>query len=171
MAAYTLITSVTVGVAGAADIEFTSIPQTYTDLLILMSLRQGGSQTHGFTFNNNTTGGNYYGKRVYGQGQAGYGSDEYNGANSFNPIGVAGSSQTSNTFGILQIYIPNYTSNSTFKSMTAFGASENNGNSDAIVVHSSARWQRNDAITSFKITPNTSYVQYSTAYLYGISNA
>jgi hypothetical protein len=40
---YTLIQSVTVGSGGAANIEFTLIPQTYTDLLLLCSLDQSSS--------------------------------------------------------------------------------------------------------------------------------
>ena len=36
---YTLISSVTVGSGGAANIEFTSIPATYTDLLLKLSTR------------------------------------------------------------------------------------------------------------------------------------
>jgi hypothetical protein len=34
---YDLISSVTVGSGGAANIEFTSIPATYTDLVVLFS--------------------------------------------------------------------------------------------------------------------------------------
>ena len=37
---YTLISSVTVGSGGAANIEFTSIPSTYTDLLLKYYLRK-----------------------------------------------------------------------------------------------------------------------------------
>jgi hypothetical protein len=33
---YEIISSVTVGSGGAADIEFTSIPATYTDLVIFL---------------------------------------------------------------------------------------------------------------------------------------
>ena len=36
---YTLISSVTVGAGGASSIDFTSIPATYTDLLVKFSLR------------------------------------------------------------------------------------------------------------------------------------
>ena len=36
---YTALASVTVGSGGAANIEFTSIPGTYTDLVMLVSLR------------------------------------------------------------------------------------------------------------------------------------
>jgi hypothetical protein len=36
---YEIIASVTVGSGGAANIEFTSIPATYTDLVVLFSAR------------------------------------------------------------------------------------------------------------------------------------
>ena len=39
---YTLIASSTAGSGGAAYIEFTSIPNTYTDLLVMLSLRTAG---------------------------------------------------------------------------------------------------------------------------------
>jgi hypothetical protein len=37
---YTLISSVTVGSGGAANMGFTSIPATYTDLLVKLSARE-----------------------------------------------------------------------------------------------------------------------------------
>ena len=167
---FTLISSVTVGGGGAANVEFTNIPQTYTDLIVLSSLRQGGSQTHGITFNNDSSTSNYVFKRVYGLGSDGAGSDGSSNSGYINPIGVNGSSQTANTFGNLSIYIPNYTS-SNYKSISCEGVSENNGNSDAIVALTAGIWNSTSAITSLKITPDTNYVQHSTAYLYGISNA
>ena len=36
---YTLISTVTVGAGGAASIDFNSIPGTYTDLLLVVSVR------------------------------------------------------------------------------------------------------------------------------------
>ena len=36
---HNLISTITVGSGGAASIDFTSIPQTYTDLLVKISLR------------------------------------------------------------------------------------------------------------------------------------
>ena len=38
-----LIQTITVGAGGASTIEFTSIPQTYTDLCIKLSNRQSGT--------------------------------------------------------------------------------------------------------------------------------
>jgi hypothetical protein len=44
---YEIISSVTVGSGGAANIEFTSIPATYTDLYVLASIRSNRSGTYG----------------------------------------------------------------------------------------------------------------------------
>jgi hypothetical protein len=42
---YTLISSVTVGAGGAASMSFTSIPSTYTDLVVFCSGRAANSFT------------------------------------------------------------------------------------------------------------------------------
>jgi len=42
------IQTVTVGSGGAANIEFTSIPQTYTDLVVVLSLRNNRSTAIGY---------------------------------------------------------------------------------------------------------------------------
>jgi hypothetical protein len=52
---YTLISSVTVGSGGAANIEFTSIPQTYTDLLYKISGRLSVDSASAFLRYNGTT--------------------------------------------------------------------------------------------------------------------
>jgi hypothetical protein len=54
---YKLISSVTVGSGGATTMTFSSIPQTYTDLLLKISSRNttGGADNHRVTFNGNTT--------------------------------------------------------------------------------------------------------------------
>jgi hypothetical protein len=166
---YTLISSVTVGSGGAANIEFTSIPSTYTDLLLRVSVRQGGSQTHYMRFNNDTSTANYKQRRLTGDGTSA-GSDSSTNLGYINPIGVNSSGQTANTFGNLDVYIPNY-AGSNFKSVSADSVNENNG-TDAIVAFTAAIWESTSAITSIKLTPAApNYVQYSTAYLYGISNA
>jgi hypothetical protein len=43
MAAYNLIATTTVGSGGAASIDFTGIPQTYTDLFLVSSLRSNAA--------------------------------------------------------------------------------------------------------------------------------
>ena len=47
MATYTLISSVTVGAGGASSIDFTSIPSTYTDLLVKISARSTLNELNG----------------------------------------------------------------------------------------------------------------------------
>ena len=59
---FTLIASSTVGAGGASSIDFTSIPSTYTDLVIKASLRSDrntGSATYLTITFNNDTGSNY----------------------------------------------------------------------------------------------------------------
>jgi hypothetical protein len=72
MATYTLINSVTVGSGGAANIEFTSIPATYTDLNLLFTARVTGNYEIYFTLNNSTS--NFSVRRLQGAGTDGVSS-------------------------------------------------------------------------------------------------
>jgi hypothetical protein len=167
---YTLIASVTVGSGGAASMDFTSIPQTYTDLQILVSTRKAtsGSTDLGITFNGVTSG--YYYRHLKGNGatvSSGLGS---NSSYYYIEDVVPGSDYTANTFGSATIYIPNYTS-SNAKSMSTDGVSENNSTT-AFTNLNAGLTNATAAITSIGIKSGTgSLAQYSTAYLYGISNA
>ena len=68
---YKLIETVTVGVGGAASIDFTSIPQTYKDLLFVVSGRATTDNPTLYTyFNNDTTASNYLFKAINGDGAA-----------------------------------------------------------------------------------------------------
>ena len=167
MATYTLISSVTVGSGGAANIEFTSIPSTYTDLVIKNSLRATGATSGGFlTFNNNTTG--YSERLLYGTGSAS-GSANNSGAGFVWAFETVLSTYTANTFSNGDIYIPNYTS-SNYKSVSVDNVQENNATaSDQYLV--AGLWSNTSAITSIKLASGSTFAQHSTAYLYGISNA
>jgi hypothetical protein len=176
---YQLIVAVTVGSGGAAEIEFASIPSTYTDLKLVHSTRgsQAGYHTQGIrlTVNGTTSG---YTTRILG-------SDGLNAVAATNPYSVtsasistfgAGADSTANTFGNSEIYIPNY-AGSNNKSISTDSVTENNNTVSiyktqmyfgAVVLSNTA------AITSIKIAPETgegNFVQYSTAYLYGIGGA
>jgi hypothetical protein len=55
--------------------------------------------------------------------------------------------------------------------MSTDGASENNA-TDGRVAFNASLWSNTAAITSITLTPQAgSLMQYSTAYLYGVSNA
>jgi hypothetical protein len=78
---------------------------------------------------------------------------------------------TSNTFGNTSVYIPNY-AGSNFKSISIDGVTENNATA-ALQFFNAGLFKSTSAITSISLTAYNfaSYVQYSTADLYGISNA
>lgn len=166
---YTLISSVTVGAGGASSIDFTSIPATYTDLLMVVSGRSSRSGTVDdckIQFNNSTTG--YSDRWLNGNGaSATSGSESSSG---IYDIILPASSATSNTFCNALIYIPNY-AGSNYKSVSIDGVMENNATT-AYADLRAGLWSNTAAITSIKLTPDTGpFAQYSTAYLYGIKNS
>ena len=164
---YILIASSTVGSGGAANIEFTSIPQTYTDLLVKISLR-GTSNigVAGLILEYNSSSSNLTYIRLLGDGSA---ASSYTA--SIGQISVVqGGNATANTFSNQEIYIPNYTS-ANYKSASADSVNETNATTEYMSLNAHL-WSNTAAITSLKLTPNAgSLVQYSTAYLYGIKNS
>jgi hypothetical protein len=165
---YTLIASSTVGSGGASYVEFTSIPATYTDLKLVLSLRgdQTGTYASSFiSFNGSSTG--FTNKFIYGDGAT---AGSYGGSTN-QSADQNGDTTTSNTFASTEIYIPNYTS-SNFKSVSIDGVTENNATT-AYAELGALLWSNSAAITSIRISPNATknWVQYSTAYLYGISSS
>jgi len=166
---FELIASSTVGSGGAASIEFTSIPATYTDLCLKLSGRTSSTgsiyEWVYIKFNSSTTGYSY--RLLQGNGGNGFGS--YSGTSQYSgdiPDGTA----TASTFGNYEIYIPNY-AGSTNKSFSVDAVTENNGTL-AIEDLVAGLWSNTAAITAVNFTPrNGSFVQFSTAYLYGVKNA
>lgn len=167
---YTLIEKITVGAAEATDVTFTSIPQTFTDLKLVWSGRQGDGSAVRIQFNGDTSTANYSQRRVYGNGST-VTSDSSTTLGWFNPIGLNSSLATASTFSNCELYIPNYTG-STNKSISADTVLEDNTTSTLYSYQtlSAGLWSQTSAITSIKITPNTgNLAQYSTFYLYGIA--
>jgi hypothetical protein len=163
---YTLISSVTVGSGGAATMEFTSIPATYTDLLLSYSARidqTGIVRQVDISFNSNTS--NFTG--IYMQAN---GATFLNGSLGRYIGNATGTSATASTFGNTLIYIPNYASSNNKSFSVDFVTENNAATADAGLI--AGLWSNSSAITSVTLTPaGGSFVQYSTAYLYGISNA
>ncbi len=159
--------AVVVGGAGQASITFSSIPATFTDLVVVVSARTNtGSNVEGstITFNGSNT---YAARYLQGDG----GSAASGTQTILNALLFNGASATANTFGNSQMYIPNYTG-TTQKSISGDGVSENNA-TQAFTGLFAASASLTSAITSITIAGNAggSFVQYSTAYLYGVSNA
>lgn len=172
MPTYTQIGSaVTVGSGGASSIDFTSIPSTYTDLILEVSARTAdtGLVYDGLkiSFNGSTTG--YSERMVYGTGSSALSASLATTSTRFH-YGTTNAA-TSSTFGSAAIYIPNY-NGSNNKSLSSDSVSENNATA-VITVLDAALWSNASAITSISISSNSgaNFVQYTTAYLYGVSNA
>lgn len=173
---YTLISSATVGAGSAASIEFTSIPQTYTDLVLKISARSDRAVTlDGFYIfiNGQPANGTGYTASTYLLGD---GSAASTGrTNTEIQIGAnPGTSATSNTFSSTEIYFPSYSSTTIKKPVGIFNVTENNATSSWVFVDAGLYYVDNSAITSLLVksgTASVNLVQYSTAYLYGISNA
>jgi hypothetical protein len=177
---YTLIASSTVGSGGASSISFTSIPSTYTDLKLVMSLRGDTAGTYGqilgLQFNGTTSG--YSARDVYGQGSGTPTSGSYTtatiGGVAYARLGDGGMptpTQTANTFLNGDIYIPNYTGSNN-KSFSYDFVPENNGTNVYNTTLLAGLWSNTSAITSIKFAPgNGNFAEFSTFYLYGISNS
>ena len=168
---YVKIATVTVGGGGAATIDFSSIPSTYTDLELKISGRDTFASTGlsvFFTFNNNT-GSVYSYKRLVGSGAAASSSSDSARANDF--VGdQPGSTATASTFGNFQVYIPNY-AGSTQKSYSADAVMENNVSSPVYAFLTAGLSTDTTAINRITLTCQTNFAEYSTATLYGISNS
>jgi hypothetical protein len=167
----TKISSVTVGAGGAASINLSSIPATYTDLQLVISTRaSAASDSIGLRFNSDT-GSNYTYRYLLGNGTT---ASSGTGTTTSTLGGRQPESTfTASTFGNTLIYIPNYASSNN-KSFSVDNVTENNATA-ALASLIAGLWSNSAAITSIKfepLSPQTwTFDQYSTAYLYGISNA
>ena len=168
----TLIASNTVGSGGVSSVTFSSIPNTYTDLLVKASVRTsyaGADDYLRFSFNGSTS--NFFAKVIDGSGTAAA-SYSFSGAGAGQISGKAvGNGATSSTFSNSETYISNYlTANQ--KSYGFDGVNENNATA-AYMDLGANLWADTSAITSITITTNygPNFLQYSTFYLYGISNS
>lgn len=163
-----LIQTVTVGAGGQASITFSSIPATFTDLLLVISSRNNSTAIGDSilpTINGSTA--NFSGRLLYG---AGSGSGV--GVNLARYFGSSnGGATTSNTFSSTSIYIPNYAA-STNKSFSVDSVLETNGTESYQYIYAGL-WSSTAAINTIAINNDTfngatGFVQHSSASLYGI---
>ena len=165
---YTEIASVTVGSGGSSSITFSSIPNTYTDLAIKILSRSNRSDTSDWMqIKPNGSTSSWTSKIITGNGSSA-GSTTQAGLAGF---AMNGNTATTNTFGSADIYIPNY-AGSTYKSFSVDAVGEGNGTTAYATLYT-ALWADTTAISSIVLAPSYSsgFVQYTTAYLYGISNS
>jgi hypothetical protein len=162
------IASVTVGAGGAANIDFTSIPSTYTDLMLMTSVRMANADIQNnlkIAFNGSSA--SMTVKRLYGTG-----TSVFSDSLSQNQTGnVNAANSTANTFGSTSLYIPNY-AGSNNKSSSSDGVAETNATNVNMGLYANL-WSNTAAINQITLTGETTanFLQYSTATLYGIKNS
>jgi aspartate 1-decarboxylase len=147
--------------SGGTSVTFSSIPQTYTDLvLVINSIISSGDDGHGLQFNSDTAG-NYSSTGLGGTGSAAY---SYRGSNSIKiDGGRVGTSWSSSIF-----YINNYSNATTFKTILSQGNS-----TSSYVQLNGALWRNTSAISTIAVSVfnNQTMSAGSTFTLYGIKAA
>jgi len=166
---YKKIASVTVGAGGTNIISFSSIPATYTDLLVKLSARADSSSgwpSLGIKPNGSSSNLTY--RLLQGDGAT---ASSSSGSTGF--IGAPpDTSQTASTFASFDIYIPNY-AGSTNKSYSVDTVGENNATTSYCYLVAGL-WSITSAINQLDfqfLTTTRNFLQYSTATLYGILKA
>jgi len=163
--AYDSIATVTVGVLGAADVTFSSIPSTYTHLQIRGITRAATSGTMWARFNGVTTS-SYSWHYVEGDGA--------------NPNAGAGVSDTrmfmgrvnittdtANAFSASVLDILDYTNTNKTKVIRSLDGNDTNGGGNVGLY--SGMYNSTNAITSVTLAPQSgNWNQYTTFALYGI---
>jgi hypothetical protein len=156
---------------GGSSVTFNSIPQTFTDLQILISGRGGESTVTNLIylqFNGVGGSGSYSTTRLSATGSAAY-SDRSSGASGdyFYAGLSAEANATANTFGNTSIYIPNYTGTQ-YKQIISDTVGENNATATGMTLGAGLIISTNP-ITSMSIGIFGGFVANSTVSLYGIT--
>jgi len=170
-ATYNLISSQVLG-SSAASVTFSSIPQTYTDLVLRISARSdfsGVVENMMFSFNSDYSG-SYSDTALRGNGAAASSVRDTSALSIY--WSAAGNISTSNTFGSAEIYIPSYTA-SQYKPLSGIGAGETNATTAYMGATAGLYRGSTSAISSILISVGngSNWLTNSSFYLYGIKNS
>jgi hypothetical protein len=166
-----LISSQTLA-SSAASVTFSSIPATYTDLVLRTSLRVDSATTRTgakLTLNSITTG---YSETYLLNYDTTATSGSYTGNAFFWNEYIDGANATASTFSSGELYIPNY-AGSNNKPMSLYSVAEGNA-ATGYGAYAKAMLSSNAAaISSITLAGNSTaqFVTGSSFYLYGIKNS
>ena len=174
---YILISSTTL-TSTATSVTFSSIPSTYTDLVLRASARStftSNAYPNSFYFRINSDATALYSGTNILQQDASIFSLRTSGAGStwFDSFTINSNSSTANTFSNTEFYIPSYTASQN-KPIANFGIAENNSTIEQIVGVTAGLYRSTSAINSITFTlagPAGSFMADSSFYLYGIKNS
>ena len=162
-----------------AFVTFSSIPQTYTDLLLVATGRNtdGGVYTEFTVQFNGDTGNNYSHLYLLGNGASVATASSTSTSYYASPRTVNGGSSTASTFCNIEMYMPNYKSTTT-KPVCSNAVQESNDTTAnyANINSVSGYYSGTSAISSIKIGAyydfsTVSFVSGSSFYLYGIKSS
>lgn len=163
---YTLIERIEL-TSPQVSITFSSIPATFTDLLLVASIRTNANAASAgwanyISFNGSEA-------NITNRELRGTGSTAFSDASSAAYLIGNSSDRTADTFGNSALYIPNYRSNSA-KSFSIDGVEENNGTA-AIMTILAGLWNQTAAINSIGVRGITSnnMLANSSFTLFGIT--
>ena len=162
---YESIQTVTVGVGGASNATFTSIPSTYKHLQIRVLCGTGGSASQDLRIRyNSDSSTNYTQHNLIGSGSAAS-ADGYT-AQTYANAGKQGAGLSTSP-AIAVIDILDYANTNKYKTMRSLNGYDANGS--GYVLLSSSLWLNTAAISTIELTPNSStFAQYSSFALYGV---
>jgi hypothetical protein len=164
----TLVSSTTVGGSSVASVDFTNIPQTAKDLLILVNGRSDlGGVAGGITIRyNNDSSGNYGWFRLVGDNSSVSVSSANFQTGMVVGFSVNGTGATANTFSNVAIYVPGYTTSSA-KTLSAESVASNSF-SETYTTFVQGRWGGTSAITSVLVTLGGNFTTNTIISLYTI---
>ena len=163
---YESIATVTVGSGGASNVEFTSIPSTYSHLQIRAILAGTGSISYQILRFNGDTGSNYADHGINGDGSSVTTFSDVSNSTA----GQQGAISTANIFTSFIIDILDYQNTNKYKTLRTLSGYDANGS--GFLSFRSGLWMNTNAITSIKLQPNTNnFAQYSHFALFGIKGA
>lgn len=156
-------------------ISFSSIPATYDDLLLIMSLKTPSTSGDGIytaeIILKNSSGTSFSNPTVRALRGAGTTVSTFTSTTSYVAGPIPGGYNTANTFNSTELYFPNYTS-ANAKTAIFFSVAESNDTTYASMQVGAIEWPSTAAISTLEIgVPFTSYVAGSSFYLYGIKKA
>jgi hypothetical protein len=148
--------------SATASVTFSSIPSTYTDLMLITSTKYASTASHCLLQFNGDTSTNYSSTYIYGDGTTAASGRQSNTFGCF--IGRA----NDNEFGVGVTHIQNYSNSTTYKTVISRGSL-----ATSLTIAYVNLWRNTNAITSLVISGNSgiNFTTGSTFTLYGIKAA
>ena len=161
--------------SNASEIAFTSIPATYTDLLIKLSSKTNlNGDVDGISFDFNGTA--VFASNLGAQRQNSYGAGASAERNNYNgTVSPGNGSGMSNIFGDAEIYIPSYARATGAKTLLSDSSTSKTSATYVFQSNQEITSSTTGAINAITIkyfdSGGTQFLSGTTAYLYGIKNS